>query len=174
MIECGHVIIRSAEYDDAESLWGLYTPGLPRTFQLGPNLELRHPTIDELRMLLEDPEQKLGDFFVVEDLEGNVLGCAVMRSATGDSPYAEALFAFFDEANYGGPAADETFEFVKRQAFAIKKRLKLVAHCLDTEPAYRAFLVRHGYQSDGVQRGVIYARGQYHDLESLSLFPDEA
>jgi len=173
MIECGHIIIRSAEFDDAESLWGLYTPGQTKTFQLGPNLELRTPTIDELRMLLEDPEQKLGDFYVVEDLEGNVLGCAVMRLAKGDSPYAEALFAFFDDAHYSGPVADETFAWVKHQAFAIRKRLKLVAHCLETQPAYRAFLVGHGYQSDGVQRGVVYGGGRYFDLESLSLFPDE-
>lgn len=174
MITCDHIVIRWAEFDDAEGLWGLYNPGKPRTFQLGPNLELRTPTIDELKTLLEDPERKLGDFYIVEDLEGYVLGCAVMRSATGDSPYSEALFAFFDEALYDSPAADETFTFIYRQAFTIKKRRKLIAHCLDTEPAYREFLVRHGYTSNGVQRELIYAGGRYHDLESFSLFPETA
>jgi len=174
MITFDHIVIRSAEFDDAEGLWGLYDPGKPRTFQLGPNLELRTPTVDELTALLDDPERKLGEFYIVEDLEGLVLGCAVMRSASGDSPYGEALFAFFDESLYATPAADETFAFVRKQAFAIKKHRKLIAHCLDTEPAYREFLMRHGYRSNGVQRELIYAGGNYHDLESLSLFPETA
>jgi RimJ/RimL family protein N-acetyltransferase len=174
MITFDHIVIRSAEFDDAEGLWGLYDPGKPRTFQLGPNLELRTPTVDELTALLDDPERKLGEFYIVENLEGLVLGCAVMRSAAGDSPYAEAMFAFFDEALYATPAADETFAFIRKQAFAIKKRRKLIAHCLDTEPAYRAFLIRHGYTSNGVQRELIYAGGSYLDLESLSLFPETA
>lgn len=172
MITCDHIVIRSAEFDDAEALWGLYEPGKPRTFQLGPNLELRTPTIDELKVLLDDPERKLGEFYVVENLDGLVLGCTVMRLAAGDSPYAEALFAFFDEDLYSSAAADEVFAYVRKQAFAIKKRRKLLAHCLDTEPAYRDFLVRHGYTSNGIQREQIYADGRYHDLESLSLFPE--
>ncbi len=172
MITCDHIIIRSAEYDDAEGLWGLYNPGKPRTFQLGPNMELRTPTIDELKPLLEDPERKLGEFYIVEDLEGVVLGCTVMRSAAGDSPYAEAMFAFFDESLYTTPEADEAFAFVRDQAFKIKKRRKLMAHCLDTEPAYRDFLLRLGYTSNGIQRELIYSGGRYHDLESLSLFPE--
>ncbi len=174
MITCDHIVIRAAEFDDAEGLWGLYNPGKPRTFQLGPNLELRTPTVDELKTLLEDPERKFGEFYIVEDREGLVLGCAVMRSATGDSPYAEAMFAFFNEAIYETPAADEAFAFVRKQAFAIKKRRKLIAHCLDTEPAYRQFLVRHGYTSNGIQRELVYAGGRYHDLESFSLFPETA
>jgi RimJ/RimL family protein N-acetyltransferase len=174
MITCDHIVIRSAEFDDAEALWGFYKPGKPRTFQLGPNLELRIPTIDELKGLLDDPDRKLGEFYVIEDLEGLVIGCAVMRSATGNSPYAEALFAFFDESLYSSPAADETFEFIRKQAFTIKKRRKLIAHCLETEPAYREFLARHGYTSNGIQRELVYAGGRYYDLESLSLFPESS
>jgi len=174
MITCDHIVIRSAELDDAEGLWRLYNPDKPRTFQLGPNLELRTPTIDELKTLLDDPERKMGEIYIVEDLEGLVLGCAIMQSAGSNTPYSEAMFAFNDEAIYNTPAADEAFAFVRKQAFTIKKRRKLIAHCLDTEPTYRAFLIRHGYTSDGIQRELIYAGGQYHDLESLSLFPETA
>ena len=47
---------------------------------------------------------------------------------------------------------------------------KMMSQSLDTETAYRAFLVRHGFERSGIQREAMYATGHYHNLESWALF----
>ncbi|GMU92467.1 MAG: hypothetical protein AMXMBFR4_15250 [Candidatus Hydrogenedentota bacterium] len=170
MIVGQHTVIRSAEPDDAQALWRLYDPDRPRSFLLGPSREVMIPTQDELREMLGRRDVIQGSFFAVEDKSGDVRGCCVLRGAKLESEFAEIVVALSDDTEYDTPLADEVFQFLARMGFVEKKLNKLVSHCLNTEQLYRAYLIRHGFQSDGVQRDMVYTRGTYYDLESLTLF----
>ena len=173
MITGDHTVIRASESDDAESLWALYDPKRPRAFLLGPTQEILIPTVEELRTLLSRREAiQQGAFYIVEDLTGAVVGCIVLRAAMGDSPYAELVVALASEDAYATPVGDEIIAFVQRQAFTVKRRNKITTHCLGTEKAYRTYLVSHGFTSDGLQEQIIYTQGRYHDMETLTLFPE--
>ncbi|HRI87124.1 MAG TPA: GNAT family protein [Candidatus Hydrogenedentes bacterium] len=170
MISGKYTIIRSAEPDDAYAMWRLYDPSRPRSFLLGPSREVMIPTQDEMREMLARRDVIQGSFFAIEDRAGEVLGCCVLRGAKAESDFAEVVVALTDESSYDSPVADEVYEFLKKLGFVDKKLNKLVAHCLCNETGYRAFLVRHGFTSDGIQREMVYTKGRYFDLESLSLF----
>ena len=173
MITGEHAVIRSAEPDDAFALWRLYDPAHPRSFLLGPGREIMIPTIDELREMLGRRDIVQGAFFAVEDKTGEVCGCCVLRGGKTESEYAEVVIVFGDDTYYASPIAEEVFQFVLRTALIEKKLNKLQAHCLSTEQPYRAFLDKRGFTSDGVQRDMVYTKGRYFDLESLTLFRDE-
>lgn len=80
------------------------------------------------------------------------------------------VVALDNDDAYDTPLADEVIAFLEKTGFVDKKLNKLVAHCLSNETKYRAYLARHGFVSDGIQRQMVYTRGQYFDLESLSMF----
>jgi RimJ/RimL family protein N-acetyltransferase len=170
MIIGEYTVIRSAEPDDAFALWRLYDPSRPRSFLLGPAREVLIPTIDELREMLTRRDLVQGTFFVVEDKTGEVCGCCVLRGAKLESEFAEMVIAFREDCEYEGPMAEEIFQFILRMAFVDKKLNKIQAHCLSCEHAYRQFLTARGYTSDGIQRDMVYTKGKYFDLESLTLF----
>lgn len=170
MITGIHTVIRSAEPDDATALWRLYDPKRPRSFLLGPTRDVMIPTHDEIREMLGRRDVVQGTFFTIEDRAGEIRGCCVLRGAKMESEFAELVVALDDDASYATPLADEALAFLEKMGFVDKKLNKLVAHCLSNETEYRAFLVRHGFVSDGVQRQMVYTRGQYFDLESLSRF----
>ncbi|GMW02697.1 MAG: hypothetical protein AMXMBFR84_38330 [Candidatus Hydrogenedentota bacterium] len=169
MIALEHGIIRSSEPDDAYALWQLYDMSSPRSFLIGPSREIYIPTLDELREMLGRKDFLSGVFFVVENLQGDIRGCFVMRSAKMESAFAEMMLAMADESDYGQPLADEVFGFIAYGTFVEKKLNKIQTSCLTTEELYRAFLVRHGFVCDGIQRDMIYTHGRYYDLESHSL-----
>jgi len=173
MITGEYAIIRSAEPDDAFALWRLYDPARPRSFLLGPGREVMIPTIDELREMLGRRDIVQGAFFAVEDKTGEVRGCCVLRGGKTESEYAEMVLVFGDDSDYGSPIAEEVFQFILRSALIDKKLNKIQAHCLSTEVTYREFLRAHGFTSDGIQRDMVYTKGRYFDLESLTLFRDE-
>jgi RimJ/RimL family protein N-acetyltransferase len=173
MIIGQHTVIRSAEPDDAIALWRLYDPDRPRAFLLGPAREVLIPTIDELREMLGRRDVVQGTFFVIEDTVGEVRGCCVLRGARLESEFAEIVIVFGSDDYYASPPAEEVFRFLARSAFIDKKLNKMCAHCLSAEESYRAFLIRHGFNSDGVQRDMVYTKGRYFDLESLSLFQQD-
>jgi RimJ/RimL family protein N-acetyltransferase len=131
------------------------------------------PTIDELREMLGRRDIVQGAFFAIEDKTGEVCGCCVFRGAKTESEYAEMVVAFGDDAYYALPMAEEVFQFLLRTALIEKKLNKLQAHCLSTEVSYRQFLEQRGFVSDGIQRDMVYTKGRYFDLESLTLFRDE-
>ena len=174
MISGKYTIIRSAEPDDALAMWQLYDPARPRAFLLGPSRDVMIPTQDEMREMLGRRDVVQGSFFAIEDTAGDVCGCCVLRGAKMESEFAEIVVALSDDAQYETPLADEVFEFLAKLGFTEKKLNKLVAHCLSNETHYRDFLVRHGFVSDGVQRQMVYTKGAYFDLESLSLFAGAA
>lgn len=173
MITGEHAVIRSAEPDDAFALWQLYDPAIPRAFLLGPSREIMIPTIDEVREMLGRRDIVLGTFFAIEDKTGEVCGCCVLRGSKSESDYAEIVMVFGDDRLYESDLAEEVFQFILRTAFVEKRMNKLQSHCICTELAYRAFLAQRGFESDGVQRDMIYTKGRYYDLESLSLFRAE-
>lgn len=170
MITGKYTVIRSAEPDDAVAMWRLYDPMRPRSFLLGPTREVMIPTQDEMREMLGRRDVVQGSFFTIEDRAGEVRGCCVLRGAKTESEFAEVVVALDDDAAYESPLADEAMAFLEKTGFVDRKLNKLVAHCLSNETYYRAYLARHGFASDGVQRQMVYTRGRYFDLESLSLF----
>jgi len=93
-----------------------------------------------------------------------------MRGFTKETIHAEIALALVDDADYAAPLAQECIDFLRYSAFVEKKLAKVMAHCLDTELAYRQLLVRNGFESAGIQRDMVYARGRYYGLESLRLF----
>lgn len=173
MITGEHAVIRSAEPDDAFALWQLYDPSVPRAFLLGPSREVMIPTIDEVREMLGRRDIVMGTFFAVEDKTGEVCGCCVLRGSKSESDYAEIVLVFGNDEHYASNLAEEVFQFILRTAFIDKKMNKLQSHCISSERAYRAFLVERGFESDGVQRDMVYTKGQYFNLESLTLFREE-
>lgn len=173
MIAGTYTVIRSAEPDDATAMWRLYDPKWPRSFLLGPTREVMVPTQDEMRDILGRRDVIQGSFFTIEDREGEIRGCCVLRGAKLESEFAEMVVALDRDAAYDTPLADEVMAFVERTGFVEKKLNKLVAHCLSNETHYRAYLARHGFESDGIQRQMVYTKGRYYDLESLTLFHRE-
>ncbi len=172
MIRGEHAVVRAADLDDAPSLWCLYDTSRPRSFLLGPAREVLVPTRDELEQLLARKDVHADIFFVVEDLTGEIRGGCLLRGGLQGSFYSEVALAFADDADYETPIAEEVFAFLRHRAFVERKANKIMAHCIETETEYRAFLDRQGFQSDGVQRDMVFTLGRYFDLESLSLFPE--
>ena len=170
MITGQHVIIRTADPDDARSLLRLYDTTRPVAFILGPSREVAVPTLDELQETLARREVATGSFYVIEDPEGAIRGCCAMRGIAKETTHAEMALALVDDTDYEAPLAQDALEFLRHSAFVEKKLTKLMAHCLDTEQAYRNLLARSGFESAGVQRDMVYACGRYYDLESLRLF----
>lgn len=130
--------------------------------------------MDELREMLGRRDVVQGTFFVIEDTIGEVRGCCVLRGARLEAEFAEIVIVFGNDDYYASPLAEEVFRFLARNAFVDKKLNKMCAHCLSAEEPYRRLLVAHGFRSDGVQRDMVYTKGRYFDLESLSLFQRDA
>lgn len=170
MITGEHSVIRLAEPDDAYELKRLYDPQRPHSAMLDRRREIAQPSIDELREGLAKPEKRVGALYAIEDKEGVVRGFCSIRGASAELRYAEMVMPLFEDSDYATPLADEAFAFLHRGAFVERRLNKVVAHCLDSEGAYRALLVRHGFASDGIQRQVLWSRGRWHDLETLTLF----
>jgi len=170
MITGQHSTIRSAELDDLHSLRALYAPDPPRSLHLDRRRELYIPTSDELRETINRPEVRLGfGLLAIEDREGNVRGFCALRGISQEAGYAEAYLAFIDLDDLATPMAEEVFQYLRRRAFVELRLNKLVAFSLDLETQWRAFLVHHGFTSDGVQREMVYTMGAYHDVESFTL-----
>jgi len=170
MITGEHGVIRTAEQDDAVAMKRLYASPLPRSALLDRKRELLVPTLDELRELLNHKDAKrAGVFYTIEDRCGAVRGFCSLRGAHPEVAYAEFVVMFFEEADYANPMAGEAFEFLAHRGFVQMRLNKLAAQRLEWETAYRAFLVRHGFEGEGVQRDIAFACGRYHDQESLSL-----
>ena len=170
MITGEHAVIRTAVQDDAVALKRLYDPTHPRSAFLDRKRELLVPTIDELRQLLTRAEAKTGVFYTVEDRGGTIRGFAVLRGSTPEISSAELVVMLLDDADYATGLADEVCGFLLHRAFVQMGLNKMMAQCLDWERAYRDFLGARGFESDGVQRDVLFAQGRWYDLESLTLF----
>ena len=173
MIVGKHGVVRTADIDDAAGLKRLYDPAQPRAALLDRRREILRPSLDDFREMLDNPKTKDADlFYAVEDAAGDVRGFCALRTAREERSFAQFVLLLFDDADYAAPVADHAFAFLSKRAFEDMKLSKVSTHCLDTEQALRAMLVRQGFQSDGVQREVLFTHGAWHDLESMTLFAD--
>jgi len=170
MITGANAVIRTAEPDDGAFLKAFYDPALPRSCLLDQRRELIVPTLDEVREVLAQKEQGRSVFYAVEDLEGQVRGFCSLRGLNQEAGYSEFIVILVDDADFGRPLATEVFEFLTRRAFYDVRLNKVMTHALGCEAAYRAYLLRHGFKSDGVQREAVFTLGRWHDLEAFTLF----
>lgn len=170
MITAAHCVIRTSEQDDAMALKRLYDTSRPRAALLDRKRELLIPTLDELRELLSKKEAKSGVFYSVEDRCGAIRGFCSLRATHPEVSYAEFVVMLLEDADYAGGLGDEVFDFLTGRAFKQMKLNKVVAQSLDSERAYRVFLARHGFESEGVQRDAFFTQGGWRNLETLTLF----
>lgn len=170
MIRGDYAVIRVAEPDDAHELIRVYDPARPRSSLLDRRREIITPTADELRELLAQKDKLGGRLYTVEDVDGFVRGSCALRTAEPEMAYAEIALVLFNDEDYRTSLAHEVFDFLLDKAFTERKLNKVIAQCLKTEAAYRDFLVERGFDSDGVQRDVLFTLGRWHDMETLSLF----
>lgn len=173
MISTDHTFIRAADPDDAVFLKNLYTPRTLHSSLLDVRREPLAPSADELREMLGHKDAVRGAFHAIEDKTGMIRGFCGVRGVNQEAGFAEILLLFFDEGDYAGPMAVEALEFLCALGFKRMRLGKLLAHCLDSEAALRAFLVQRGFRSEGIQREVLYSQGRYFNLEALSIFPGE-
>lgn len=173
MITGHHSFVRTADPDDAAAMHALYTQGRIRSSLLDSRREPINPNVDELRAALGSTDAMKGNFFAVEDLTGVIQGFCVLRGASKDAAYGEFGLMLLDNAAYATPLAEEVFQFAFRRGFELLRLRKLLAHCLESETAFREYLLAHGFESNGIQRDVFFGQGRWHNLETFSLFaPD--
>jgi len=170
MITGDYAVIRAADPDDAVALQALYDPARPRSCLLDSRRELMTPTCEEVREVLSQKDLMRGVFLVVEDKEGCIRGFCSLRGVNPEASFAELVILFCDDADFDAPLAREVLDFLLQQAFERVKLNKVVAHALEDELVFRAFLQRNHFQSDGIQRDVVFTLGRWHSLESFSLF----
>lgn len=164
MIAGTHTVIRQADADDAVSLHPLFTPGRLQSALLDQRREPLHPNRMELGEILGKADPS-GQFHTVEDAAGRVLGLCALRGLGREQGFAEATLMVLAEETLAGPAGDEIAAFLLGRAFTFYRLDKVVAHCLDSESALRAFWTRHGFESGGTQREVLWSGGRWHNLE---------
>lgn len=171
MIRGEHSVLRTALIDDAEAFSRLFSAGSPRAPLLDQRQEWLVPTLHELRHALSGVRQETySGLNVVENLEGDPVGFCVLRRGKSDPLFSQMSVMLFDASMYTTELANEVGARLIEDGFGRNLGHKLMAQCLCREPEYRAYLAGLGFESDGVQREVLYANGRWHDMESLSLF----
>jgi len=174
MITGTHAHIRAADSDDAPALLRLHGGPHWRAALLDQKRDPLLPTLDELTETLGRKEAQQGAFYAVEDKAGRVRGYCGLRGMNAESAFAEITILFDEDTLYAAAFADEVFAFVRERAFVRARLHKIMVQCLESEAGLRSFLLRQGFQSNGVQREVFFAGGRYWDIESFCLFaPDQ-
>lgn len=170
MIVGEHSIIRGAGVDDAPFFHRLYLQPEPVSALLDQRREWWRPTSDELAELFAGNRGDLTrDLNVVEDKEGRVLGFAGIRTNARDPHFGNYVMMLLDTSYYDTPHIREVTTYLKRTAFRDKMLRKVMSHTLDHENAHREYLLQNGFESNGVQREVLYTGGNWHNLQSFSL-----
>lgn len=169
MITLDDGYIRMAEPDDAQALWRLYFDGHLRASLLDSLYERMHPTVDELHEMLGRAEITQGNLFAIEDTYGEVVGFCNLRGMTKASVVGDFMLMFHDPEQFNTPLADSIHQFAWERSFEMAQRKRIHAPCLTCETTFRAYLLRHGFESVGVQREVLHAQGAWQDLETFSL-----
>jgi len=165
-----HAVIRSAEPDDASALLGLYDPSRPRCCLLDGRREFIIPTRDEIREVMNQKEMGRSMLYAVEDKAGVVRGFCSLRGVNLEASFMETVLMFHEDGHFDTPLAEEAFAFLVQYAFVRLKLGKLIAYALDTESSLRRFLLNHGFQSNGIQREIVFWGGGWHNIEAFSLF----
>lgn len=177
MIRGHHTAIRTAEPDDAPYFQELYRGERPRSALLSRTRELVQPTIDEIREAFGPAAEKAGGgFYIVEDLTGQVRGFCALRTSQelrDSSFYAELVVMMRDPADFAGPVAHETLQWLLRRAFTEQRLNKVVTHAFECETELADWYRTSEFESNGIQRDIMYARGQWHSLETFTRYNPE-
>lgn len=170
MIRGEHTIIRMADLDDAHALKSIHDPERPRAVLFDRKREPVFPTLDEMREVLAKKEATGGIYYAIEDKAGLVHGFCSLRGLNPEIRCGEFGLMWLDESDYDSPLASEAMAFVSRLSFERMKLRKIMAQCLDGETAFRCFLGRNGFRSEGVVREATFTLGRWHGVEQLALF----
>ena len=171
MITGLYCAIRTADPNDARALSALYNGAVPRAAYLNRRREILLPTLDDLReTLTQQNRPNPSSLYVVEDLEGLLRGLCALNTGGTETAHGEIFCLFHYEEDYVSPIGRETLAFLCRQGVREKHLNKVVAQCLETETGYRQALADMGFESNGVQREVLYTQGRYFSLETLTLY----
>ena len=168
MITGKHTFIRGTEPDDVPALSRLYAAGTLRAGLLDARREPVLPTRDELRELVSRKEIADGGYYTVEDRQGLVRGFCSLRGLNTEARYAEFSLNLLEPEDYASALAEETAAFLYDRAYIRAGLLKVLAYCLEGEVELAAFLRAQGFESDGIQRDVVFTRGRWHALEAMS------
>jgi RimJ/RimL family protein N-acetyltransferase len=172
MITGENSVIRMAEPDDAYELKRLYDSPQPRSALLDRRREIPNMSVDDVREALSRPERFGGFLYAVEDKEGIIRGFCTLRGVQVDMAYGEIVLMFYEDDDYDTSLAEEAYAYLHRNAFDIKRLNKVISHCLDSEVGYRRLLIRKGFESNGVQREVLWSQGRWHNMEMLTRFKE--
>ena len=171
MISGEHAVIRTADPDDAYALRCLYDASRPRFAMLDRRREMLAPTTADLREVLARKEEAGEALYSIEDKCGSIQGFCTLRGGRKQPRFSELVLMLFSDEAYDSAVAEEVVEHLVWRAFVEEKMIKLIAHCVDYETGLRGLLIRKGFVSDGRQREVLFTQGHWHDIETLSLFP---
>lgn len=165
-------MIRTAEPDDAPAFQALYWSGIPRSALLTRTREYLFPTIDEIREAFGPAAEKSGGgFHAVEDREGRIRAFCTLRGlhdVRDTAFYAEVAVLFADPAEAGSPLADEILAWLLKRAFDEQRLNKVIVHALLAETDLIAWYRANGFESNGVQRDILFAGGAWHSMETFT------
>lgn len=164
-----HTTIRFCEPDDSAFVWDLYYDGTPRAALLDGRRECMMPLRGEILEILQKSEAARAMLFTIEDEEGRLCGWGGLRGLNPDARFAELFLIFSDESQYASSCGEEALDYLLDRAFAQTQLSRLLATCLNTEKAWRTGLEKKGFTSCGVQREIVFARGDWKDLETMEL-----
>lgn len=170
-----HAVIRSIDTDDAPFLMRLYAGRRPRASLLNQLNEFQIPTTAEvIQLLAGSGSARSIAFNVIEHISGEVRGFCALRTVAEELFPGRFDIMLFDEGDFATPLAQEAGRYLLEEAFLRKGLKRIVAQCLDSETALRAFLEGFGFTSRGVQREVLYSAGRWLSMESLALSLEDA
>jgi len=170
LITGNHAIIRGADPDDASFLHAFYAEGRLRAALLDAHREPLQPTQSELEELLGRKDGFQGSFHTVEDLTGAVRGFVSIRGANHEAGFADLVFLLDEDGVYTSGVGEEALAFILDRAFARMGLRKLLGHAVVGEDGLVAALAAGGFTHDGVQREILFARGRWHDIATMTRF----
>ncbi len=164
------VSVRLADPDDAGRLVFYYRS--PRLYSalLDQRREPVMATRDELADMLSGKDRTLGQLFALVRDTGAIMGFGGIRGSSLENLAGEIFLLLPDAPDYLTTAARLMLRFLLKRAFTRARLNKVLAVGLvDEEDTWLTLARSTGFQSCGIQRQVLYARGRWFDLETLTL-----
>jgi len=164
------VSVRLADPDDAGRLIFYYRS--PRLYSalLDQRRELVMATRDELAEMLAGKDRASGQLFALLNPAGTVMGFGGIRGSSLENLTGEIFLLLDEDRHYLEEPADGMLRFLLERAFNRLHLNKILAVGLTAEEqGWLTLLRKAGFQSCGIQREILYARGRWFDLETLTL-----
>jgi hypothetical protein len=164
-----HTTVRFCEPDDADFIRDLYYDGIPRAALLDGRREPMLPLRSEILEIIRKSEAARAMLFSIEDGTGILRAWSGLRGLNPDARFAELFLVFADEAGYDSLQADEALGYLLDRAFFQTDLGRVLVSCLESEKAWRQFLLRKGFSSCGIQRDIMCISGTWTGIETLEL-----